>query len=623
VIGVMPPNINVSSEISIWMPFVAESPEYSMYRGVNSVLVIGRLAPGATRESAQAEMSGVMARMGKINADDAGRGVRVEALHEAVVGGARSRLLMLGGAVLLVLLIGCINVAGLMLARANARSREFAIRTSLGASRGRVARQLFIESLVLSFAGALLGIAFTVVATKVLVSMLPGLPRAETIGLNAPVLAFAIVTAMVSAILFGLAPALRAAKSGPFADLRGRAHDPRKSFGRSVLVVVELALAMVLVAGAALFLTSLQRLLSVDPGFRTDHVLTASIELPSATYPPPGRKEYPKWPRATNFFDELLGKLRATPGVENAALGMMHPFGAGWTTQVSIEGIPEPPNGQHDEVRIRIVSPQYFEALGIPLLRGRTFDQRDRQGAAGTIIINEAFVKRYFPNSDPIGKHITIWGRPKEIVGVVRGERFRGLDRQLEPAMYPPLDQMPMSSVTIVMRVSGDPMTLASAVRSAVHSIDAGIAVSNIEPVGAQISQSTATPRFQTTHITLFGSIALILAAIGLYGLISYQVQQRTREIGIRVALGAQRREILMLIVKKGLALALTGIAIGAVVASGVTRLISTTLFQISANDPRVFASVAVILAFVAVVASFIPARRASLVDPSVALRYE
>ena len=624
IVGVMPARYDVLGNTSIWMPFLAESAEYALYRGVHNMVTVGRLAPNATMSSAQAELSAMMAVMAKTYPDDdAGRGVRIEPLHTAVVGDARGRLFMLAGAVSLVLLIGCINVAGLMLARSNARSREFAIRTSLGASRGRVARQLFIESLVLSFAGTILGIGFSIVATKILISMLPGLPRASAVGLHAPVLAFAILTAILSATMFGLAPALRAAKSGPFADLRGRAHDHKKAFGRSVLVVVELALAMVLVVGAALFLTSLRKLMSVDPGFETNHILTAAIELPSATYPVPSHAEYPKWPRAVQFHEALLGKLRTMPGVERAALAINHPFGPGWSTQISIEGVPDAPNGQRDEVRLRIVSDGYFEALGMPLLRGRTFDDHDRAGGPQTIIINDAFAQRYFKNADPIGKHLTIWGKPKEIVGIVRGERFRGLDREMEPAMYPPLSQMPMSGVTIILRTSGDPMSQASAVRDAVHSVDAGVAVANVEPVAARITQSTATPRFQTTLITLFGCIALILAAVGLYGLIAYQVQQRTREIGIRVALGAQRREILMLVVKQGLALSLIGIAIGVVVATGVTRLIAATLFQISASDPRVYTAVAAMLALVAMAASFIPARRASLVDPSVALRCE
>jgi putative ABC transport system permease protein len=624
VVGVMPRDFDLPPAAAIWMPFVAESAEYAVMRGVHNITTIGRLQPRATLASAQAEMAGIMARMEKANpADDAGRGVRIESMRDAVVGSARPRLLMLAAAVSLVLLIGCINVAGLMLARSNARSREMAIRASLGASRTRLARQLFIESLVLSLGGAILGIAFTIVATKVLVAMLPALPRAESIGLHPPVLAFAVFVAVCSAIAFGLAPALRASKRGAFDSLRGRSLNPRRSLARSILVVVELALAMVLVVGAALFLASLKRLLSVDPGFNTEHVLTARIELPAATYPTPGLHVYPKWPRATNFFGELLPKLRSTPGVEKAALAMMHPFGGGWSTQISIEGVPEQPDDARDEVRIRIVSSQYFEALGIPLLRGRTFDERDRPGAPETIIINDAFVKRYFPHVDPIGKHIDIWKRSKEIVGVVRGERFRGLDQQVEPAMYPPLDQMPMSGLTIVLRTRGDAMAQAAAVRDAVHSIDRGIAVSSIEPVDAQIAQSIATPRFQTALVTLFGCIALILAAVGLYGLIAYQVQRRTREIGIRVALGAKQSEIAILVVKQGLTLALIGITIGAGAAFGVTRFIAAALFSVSATDPRVFALVAAMLTLVALAASYIPARRASRVDPSVALRYE
>jgi putative ABC transport system permease protein len=623
VIGVMPPRFDFPGKVEVWMPFVPESAEFAFLRGVHNIFALARLKPNVAPAAASAEMNAIAARMAKTLPDDAGRGARVESLEDAVVGNVRPRLFVLGVAVSLVLLIGCINVAGLMLARSGARSREFAIRASLGASRKRVAQQLFIESLILSLGGATLGIAFTVMATKLLTRFLPSLPRSQSIGLHVPVLGFAIIIAVLSAIGFGVVPAIRASRSGGFPGLLGRSFDPKRARGRSVLVVVEVALAMVLVVGAALFLVSLKRLLSVDPGFRTDHILTAKIELPPATYPVPGREAYPKWPRATNFFGGLLPDLRAIPGVEKAAMGMMHPFGSGWTTQVSVEGVPEQPAGAHDEVRVRVVSSQYFEALGIPLLRGRTFDARDQAGAPETIIVNEAFVRRYFPHADPMGKHIDFWGRSKEIVGIVRGERFRGLDRSVEPAMYPPLDQMPMSGLTIVLRTSANPMSYAAAVRDAVHSIDPGIAVSSIEPVDAQISLSTATPRFLTALVTLFGFMALVLAAVGLYGLIAYQVQQRTREIGIRVALGAQRREIVMLVVKQGLALSLTGIAIGMAAATGITRLIASTLFQISATDPRVFASVAATLTLVAIVASCIPAWRASRIDPSVALRYE
>jgi putative ABC transport system permease protein len=624
IIGVMPEGFGFPNDAAVWMPFVANASEHMFLRGVHALLVVGRLTPSAGIATAQSEMSGIMRRLEKLNpADDAGRGIHVETVQDALVGEVRPRLLLLTAAVSLVLLIGCINIAGLMLARANARSREIAIRTSLGASRARLTRQLLVESLVLSFAGTILGIGLAVVATRALLILLPTLPRARAIGMHAPVLLFAAATGIGSALLFGLVPALRASRGGMFDSLRGRALDKSRTRLRATLVVAEIALAVVLVVGAGLFLASLSRLLSVDPGIRTDHVLTAAIELPSSTYPVPGRAVYPHWPKATNFYAELLTRLRAIPGVISAAAAINHPLNAGWTSQVTAEGQAAQPEGERDESRIRIVSGGYFESLGIPLLRGRTFDARDRSGAPDTLLINEAFARRYFPRVDPVGKHVSMWGKSKEVVGVVRGERFRGLGAESDPAIYPPLEQMPMSSVTLILRVEGDPMRYASPVRSAVRAIDSGIAVSNVEPVGVQLTRSIATPRFQTTLVTLFGCIALVLAAVGLYGLIAYQVQQRTREIGIRVALGAQQSEIAILVVKQGLVLALIGIAIGIAAALGVTRFIAAALFNVSATDPGVFAVVAAMLTFVALIASYIPARRASRVDPCVALRYE
>lgn len=623
VIGVMPAAFSFPARTEIWLPFVASSGEFGTLRGVHNLIAIGRLRADTTVSSAQAEMTLIMKRLAAHETDTAGRGSRIEPMHEAVVGDVRPRLLMLTAAVSIVLLIGCINVAGLMLARATSRSKELAIRASLGASRGRVARQLFVESLVLSLAGAILGVGLAAVATRALVAMLPSLPRASGIGMRAPVLAFAILTAIASAVVFGLVPAFRASAAGAFSDLRGRSHDPRRSMGRSILVVAELALAVILVVGAGLFLESLKRLTAIDPGVKMDHVLTAAIELPASSYPVPARKDYPNWPRATVFYTDLLTRLRGIHGVRDAALALNHPFASGWTTEFSVEGLPDQPEGSRDEMRVRSVTSGYFEALGIPLLRGRTIKESDRAGGAEVALINEAFARRYFANTDPIGKHVSFWGHSKQIIGVVRGERFRGLERQSDAAIYPALSQVPMSSLTIVLRVDGDPMGYAGAVRNAVHAIDRGIAVDHIEPVGALLSQSTATPQFQTALITLFGLVALVLAAIGLYGLIAYQVQQRTHEIGIRLALGAQQGQVLTLVIKRGLALALAGIAIGLVCALGATRFIAASLFQVSTTDPKVFGLVSVTLALIALAASYIPARAAARVDPATALRYE
>jgi putative ABC transport system permease protein len=498
-----------------------------------------------------------------------------------------------------------------------------AIRASLGASRGQIVRQLFIESLVLALGGATIGVLLAAWSTKAIVAMLPGIPRAQSIGMRLPVLLFAVGVALLSAILFGLVPAFRASAGGAFNALRGRSQEGAHTLGRSILVIAEVALAVVLVTGAGLFLRSLLKLLSVDSGVRAEHVLSASIELPSARYPVPGRKVYPHWPQATNFYPQLLTKLRALPGVRDAALSYAHPFASAFDTQMDVEGMPHQAAGARDEMRVRAVSAGYFETLGITLLRGRTLRETDLEGSGEVLVINEAFAKRYFAGTDPIGKRISFWDHDRRVVGVVRGERFRGLDRDIEPAVYPALPQMPFGSMTILLRVDGEPSNYSNAVRTSVRSLDPTIAVADVEPVAERLVRATSAPRLQTTLITLFGLVALLLAAIGLYGLIAYQVQQRTHEIGIRVALGATRANILRLILGRGIALAMIGVAIGVAAALGTTRIAAKALFQVSATDPAVFGSVALMLALIALVASYVPARRAARVQPAEALRYE
>jgi predicted permease len=621
--GVMPPHVDFPSRTDVWMPLLDGAAEYTTLRGVHSTVVAGRLAPGVTQEKAQAEMNVIMARIGKHEADTAGRGANVLAMQEAVVGDVRPRLLLLTIAVVLVLLIGCINVAGLMLARAGARSRELAIRASLGASRWRVARQLLIESLVLAFGGATIGVLLAGWGTKAIVAMVPALPRAQSIGLRPPVLLFAVGVALLSALFFGLVPAFRASAGGAFVALRGRSQHVSSNAGRSLLVVAEVALAVVLVTGAGLFLRSLLKLMSVDTGVRTEHVLSASIELPPARYPAPGIKAFPHWPEVTSLYPRLLTSLRAIPGVHDAALSYAHPFDSSFTTQMDVEGMPPQAAGAQDEMRLRAVSAGYFELLGIPLLRGRTLKDTDVEGSGDVLVINEAMARRYFAGKDPIGKRISFWGHDRRVIGVVRGERFRGLDREIEPAVYPSLAQMPFGNMTILLRVEGDPARYGNAIRSAVHAVDSTVAIAQVEPVADRLVQSTAAPRFQTTLISLFGLVALLLASIGLYGLVAYQVQQRTHEIGVRAALGANRSAILRLIVGRGLTLALAGIGVGLVAALATTRLVASALFHVSANDPLIFVGVAVLLTAIALVASYVPARRAARISPSVALRYE
>jgi putative ABC transport system permease protein len=623
IIGVMPEGFRYPRRSEVWVTTVSHAAEFMFNRGVHNTIVLGRLKPGVTGQAAQSEMTLLMTRLGKQYSDTAGRGARVEPLQDVLVGDVRPRIMLLTAAVSVVLLIGCINIAGLLLARSGARARELAIRASLGATRLRVVRQLFIESLVLAVSGALLGVGVAAWGTKLIVSMLPTLPRAAGIGLRPPVLLFAAGVAVLSALLFGLLPAFRAAAGGAFVNLRGRSDDASHSFGRSLLVVAEVALAVVLVVGAGLFLRSLNRLLSVDSGVRTEHVLSASIQLPAARYPVPGRKVYPHWPEAINFYAQLEGKLRATPGVRAAAIAATHPFDSGWTTTPEVEGQPPQPDAEHDEVRMRAIGPGYFETLGIPLLRGRTILDTDGPTSGDVLVVNEALERRYFPKGDAVGKRIRFWGHDRIIIGVVRGERFLGLDHDSDPAVYPPLTQVPQDGLTVLARVDGEPMAFANTLRAAVRGIDPTIAVAELAPVADKLSESTAVPRVQTTLVSIFGAMALLLAALGLYGLIAYQVQQRTHEIGIRVALGASKSAILRLILGRGLVLAVSGVAVGIVAALLTTRLVASSLYQVSASDPAVFAVVAGMLTAIALAASYFPARRAAQVQPAEALRYE
>jgi predicted permease len=449
---------------------------------------------------------------------------------------------------------------------------------------------------------------------------MPALPRAQAIGLNVPVLLFALGASMLSAILFGILPSIRTSNVQPARALgaRGTIRATRTA-GRGALVIVEVALAVVLVIGAGLLLKSFAKLLAVDVGLRTENVVTFSMTLPNAKYPSPSRDQYPKWPEAVNFYDRLLERVAEVPKVSGAALGMNHPLDTGFTSQVSVAGAPAT-DGPRDEVRIRPVSRGYFETLGVPLLRGRTIGADDRAGAPPVIVINEALAKKYFPNEEPVGKKLEFWGAPKTIIGVVKGERFGGPQADAEPALYPPIAQLPMSDLTLVVRASGDPSAALAGVREAVRALDSDIALYDVELLGDTLQRSVATPRFQAVLITSFGAIALLLAAIGLYALIAYQVQQRTNEIGVRLALGATNAGIAGLILKRAASLALTGIAIGLVAAVATARFLKSVVFQISTTDPAIYVAVPLILIAIALLATWMPMRRAMRLDPAVAL---
>ena len=627
VVGVMPQEASLS-RTTLTEVWIAMSPlaQFADVRGVHNVYVIARLKDGVTAAQAQAGMDVISKRLEQQYPDDnKGRGAFVEPVVDAMVGDARTRLWILSAAVLAVLLIACINVAGLMLARADTRARELAIRASLGASRGRIVQQLLTESVALALVGGVLGIALAFWMTRTVVALAPALPRADAISINVPVMLFALAAMMVSAVLFGIIPSIRTSAVHPAhalaAGSRGVIRATRTA-GRGVLVIAEVALAVVLVIGAGLLLKSFSRLLAVDVGLQPSNIVTFSMTLPEAKYPPPSRDEYPRWPSAVRFYEQLEERVAAVPNVTSVALGMAHPLDAGFTSRTHVVGRPQG-DGPQDEVRIRPVTHAYFATLGIPVLRGRALPRDDRADAPATIVVNEALARKYFPNENPVGRQLEFWEAPNTIVGVVKGERFGGPQAEAEPALYPPLARLPMSNITLVVRARGDAAAVTAAVRAIVKELDPEMALYDVEPLADTLGRTVATPRFQAVLIASFGAIALLLAAIGLYALIAYQVQQRTSEIGVRLALGATRGEIAKLVLARAALLAVTGIAIGLATALATTRFLEALVFGISTTDPAIYAGVPLLLLVIALLATWIPVRRAMRLDPAIALHVD
>ena len=627
IVGVMPREFDFPREPDVWVPLHAIVGGFRDIRGVHNVGLLGRLRPEVTVEQAQAEMTLIAQRLAQqYPEDNRGRGVFVEPMHEAVVGRFRRALLVLLAAVAVVLLIACTNIASLLLARTSARAREMAIRTSLGASQWRVIRQLLTESMALSVMGGIAGLALAFWGVDLLLAVSPeNLPRAHSIRIDGPVLIFTLTVSLFSGLIFGLAPAIHVSRVSLSESLKAggsRVAARIRGGGRTLLVVTELALAVVLVIGAGLLIRSFWRLLNVDPGFRADNVLVMRVKLPEATYPVPPRNQFPKWPEVERFQDEVLERVRPLPGVRSAALAINHPLQRGWTSQVRIVGRPVP-DGPVDESRIRAVSPDYFKTVGVPLLIGRDVAPSDRSDAPLVVLVNQSFVRKYFPNENPIGKQLTFWGKPRDIVGVVGDVRFMGLDSPSEPAVYPPFQQLAMSEISLLVHTANNPMSVLPAVRDAIWSIDRDLAIYDINTLEGLMHESLGTPRFQMLLLTIFGLVALVLATVGVYGVISYRVDQRTQEIGVRLALGAQNEQILKLVVGEGSLLALAGISVGLAAGALATRYMSALLFGVSSHDLLTYLSVSSLLAVIAIVASYLPARRAMRVEPIAALRYE
>jgi putative ABC transport system permease protein len=641
VVGVMPPGIypvspTTSGRITfdeqqqnLWVP-MSFTAKWAAARSAHVLGVLARLKPGISIEQATSEMNTIGARLEQEHAENRGEGIIVSQFMNEVVGDVRPALLTLLGAVGLVLLIACANVAGLLLAQHAGRSKEIAIRAALGAGRRRLVRQFFLEGLLLSFLGTVAGLAIATLGTRILLQFVPaGVPRLAQVSLNWRVLAFTILISFGTCLIFGLVPAWHASKPDLQTALEqsGRTSGPgagRLRF-RQALVVFQVSVAVMLVIGAGLLIKSFWLLQRVDPGFQAEGVLTAGLTLPVSKYSEPEQ--------INNFHKQLLERISSVPGVKSATIAYDHPLTSNWLDSFEIESRVVPAESRSQSANFVPVGPDYFETVGLQLAAGRKFTPVDDQDHPGVTLVNESFVKHYFPNENALGQRLKlgppgrIWKNQKltsfEIVGIVRDVKLAGLEAPSEPAYYIPASQAPLEDMTILVRTTTDPLSIVGAVRQAVLSVDANQPISNVSTLEKVVDDSIAQRRLNMLLMGLFGGLAMLLSAVGIYGLLSHAVTQRTQEMGIRMALGAQVSDVLKLVLRQGMMLALAGEAIGLVAAFALTRLIRRLLFGVTPNDATTFVVVAGVLAIVALLACYLPARRATKVDPLIALRYE
>jgi putative ABC transport system permease protein len=627
IVGILPRYSQFPQRAEIWTP-VAFSPEKLPPRSAHFLRPIGRLKQGVTIEQAQADIDAVAKRLEEQYPDsNTSWSALLVPMHEVIVGQVRPALLVLLCGVGFVLLIACANVANLQLARSVARQKEIAVRMAIGAGRWRIVRQLFTENLLLSASGGMLGILFTLWGIDLLVAMSPeNIPRINEVSVDLRVLGFTLLLSLLTGLLFGLAPAIQASRPDLNETLkeggRAMAGGLRSRRIRSMLVISEVTLSLVLLIGAGLMIKSFVRLLQVDPGFNTENVLTMQIALPASKY---ATKQ-----QCAAYYQQALERIGGIAEVETAGLVSELPM-SGQQNDIgfSIEGRPAQKPGERFGANCRLISSGYFATMGIPLLKGRYPDERDdRQGAAenpSVIIINEIMASRYFGSEDPIGKRLIIHGGREdhtfEIVGIVGNISHYSLGSQMASEMYIPI--MQNNAMNLVVRTRTEPAMVRQAIKSSLLSIDKDQPVANIRTMEQVVSNSVAQPRFRTTILGVFAAAALILAAVGIYGVMAYSVTQRTHEIGIRMALGAQRRDVFRLVIGEAMKIALIGILFGLAGAFALTRLVESLLFGISSKDPVTYAGVSVLMIAVVLAASYFPARRAIKIDPMVALRYE
>ena len=635
VVGVLPQDFQWQAQVDLFVPIGLGADQMQDRDSHPGIYLVGLLRPGVTLAQARSEMTTITARLAQqYPKENTGNAFTLAGLQEFATQSIRPALLVLLAAVGFVLLIACANVANLLLARSATRAKEIAIRTALGAGRWRIIRQLLTESLLLSLAGGVLALLIAKWGIDALVALLPtGLPPLLLlhVGLDTRVLLFTFVVSVFTGLLFGLAPAIQISRSNLNEALKegGRTGGTgaHRNYVRSLLVVAEVALSLLLLVGAGLLMKSFLNLQQADIGFNPDRLLTMRVSLPEARYKENAQTE--------QFFRALLQRVQALPGVQTAALTRGLPMNGGIESGVTIEG-QEIANVQDTVVAVNLsVSPEYFRTMEIPLLQGRYFTEQDRTDAPMVAIIDEQMAARFFPKGDALGKRVKLGGAPSpfpwmQIVGVVKHVRHYGPDEQPRVELYRPYFQLPNvpeaqfgRSLAIAVRTTGEPTSLTAAVRNAVREIDKDQAVSNVQTMSQVVTSAVASQKFATWLLAVFAAAALLLAALGLYGVMAYSVTQRTHEIGIRMALGAARRDVLRLIVGQGMRLTLVGLGVGLVGAFLTTRLMKTLLFGVSAADPLTYGVVALLLALVALLACLIPARRATRVDPMIALRYE
>jgi putative ABC transport system permease protein len=639
VAGVMPPGIyplwpTTEGRISFdethqqfWLP-MAYNSRWAANRTAHALGVVGRLKAGITFAQAQAEMNTIGARLEQEHAENKGERIIVNPFMNEVVGDVRPALLTLLGAVGLVLLIACANIASLLLAQHAARSKEIAIRAALGAGRARLLRQFFIEALLLSVLGTTAGIALAKFGMGALVKIIPTkIPRLDQVQLDWRVLAFTLLLSLVTCLLFGMVSAWQATKPDLQPTLEHGVRTSGPGTGqrfRQLLVVFQVSMAVMLVISAGLLIKSFWRLRQADPGFTSNNVLSAHVTL---------GPQYHKALKTNDFYNQLIERISVLPDVDSVAIAYDHPLESNMVDDFKIEGRTESESGRPASANFQPVSWDYFRTVGMTIISGRPFTQQDDQDHPGVAIINEAFAHKYLPPGKALGQRIQpvlpaqIWNNERltsfEVVGIVRNVKSAGWNAESEPTYYLPATQAPFQAMTILVRTRNDPATLVSALRNAVQTIDPTQPVTNIRTLDQIVSDSIAQPRLNMLLMGLFGGLALILAAVGIYGLLSYAVTERTREIGTRMALGAQVPDVLRLVLKQGMTLALIGEVIGLVGAFALTRVIRGLLFGVAPTDAMTFIAVAAVLTSVALLACYFPARRAAKVDPLVALRHQ